>query len=252
MSPLHLLFRARNFLTIGLVLCLAWPRPAAAAGTVVSGTVKVEGQAPKPPTVKVTKDAVSCGADYASESIRVDAAGGLANVVVALRPTKPAAVAAGAATTPAGSAVKATVDQVGCRYLPHVQVVDVGTELTLVNSDRVLHNVHGNLGPVTVFNVAMPIKGQRLPTKLSRPGVVRLQCDAGHTWMNAWVYVVDCPYHAVTDAGGRFEIRDVPPGDYTLELWHEPLDGKGPGVTQSSRLTVAGDKPAHADAKLKL
>lgn len=240
---------------VALFLSLA-PHPAGAAGgSVVSGTIKAAGVAPKLPTVKVTKDASSCGAEYAGEAARVDASGGLANVVVTLRPAKPAAPAAAmpTATTAAAAAppAKATLDQVGCRYQPHVQAVGVGTELTLINSDRVLHNVHGNVGPVTVFNVAMPIKGQRLPTKLTRPGLVRLQCDAGHTWMNAWIYVVDHPHYAVTDAAGHFEIRDVPAGDYTVELWHEPLDGKGAGTTQTSRLTVT-DKPARADATFKL
>lgn len=214
----------------------------------VSGTIKVEGVAPAPPMVKVTKDATACGADHASDAVRVDATGAVANVVVTLRPAKPLPATAG--TRPLATA-KATLDQVGCRYQPHVQVASVGTELTLINSDKVLHNVHGNVGPVTVFNVAMPIKGQRLPTKLTKPGLVRLQCDAGHTWMNAWIYVADHPYHAVTDAAGNYEIRDVPAGEYTLELWHEPLDGKGPGTTQKSALSVA-DKPVRADAKLKL
>jgi plastocyanin len=223
-----------------------------AGGGTVSGIVKVAGAAPRPATVKVTKDGSSCGADYASESVKVDAAGGLANVVAILKPLKPVPPTA---VMPAGHATpaKATLDQVGCRYQPHVQAVRTGTELTLINSDRVLHNVHGNQGPITVFNMAMPIKGQRLPTKLTRPGLVRLQCDAGHTWMNAWIVVADHPYTAVTDAGGRFEIRDVPPGDYSLELWHEPVDGKGAGTTQTSRLTVTdGATPTRADALFTL
>ena len=230
----------------GVLLSIAPQTARAGGGSVVSGTVKVAGVAPKPTVVKVTKDASSCGAEYAGEAARVDAAGGLANVVVTLRSAKATAPVA-ALPAPA----KATLDQVGCRYVPHVQAVGVGTELTLINSDRVLHNVHGNVGPVTVFNVAMPIKGQRLPTKLNRPGLVRLQCDAGHSWMNAWIYVVEHPYYAVTDAAGRFEIQDVPVGDYTVELWHEPLDGKGAGTTQTSRLTVTS-KPARADATFKL
>ena len=56
------------------------------------------------------------------------------------------------------------------QYLPHVQAVTAGTSLTLMNNDRVLHNVHANLGPIQVFNVAMPIKGQKLPMKLRGPG----------------------------------------------------------------------------------
>lgn len=235
---------------LGLCLCAAAglagaPRAAAANGVVVEGTVRLAGAVPPLPPVKVARDTGVCGAEQANQAVLADAEGGLANVVVSLRPVKPPAPAV---APPPG---RATVDQVGCSYRPHVQAVTVGSELTLVNSDRVLHNVHASLGGVTVFNIAMPIKGQRLPTRLTRPGAVRLQCDAGHTWMNAWIYVLAEAAFAVTDAHGRFTIPDVPPGTYNVEYWHEPLDGKGPGVTQTARLVV-GSKPARADARLAL
>ncbi|HEX2656673.1 MAG TPA: carboxypeptidase regulatory-like domain-containing protein [Polyangia bacterium] len=224
---------------------LLWPGIAAAAGVVVDGTVKAEGPVAALPPLKITKDATACGAEQAAnEALVAGSDGAVRNVVVTLHPVK---VASPAPAVPG----RATLDQVGCLYRPHVQAVTVGSELTLVNSDRVLHNVHGNLGPVTVFNLAMPIKGQRLPTKVTRPGPVRLQCDAGHAWMNAWVYVTSDALFAVTDDKGHFSIADVPPGEYTVEYWHEPIDGKGPGVTKSVLLTV-GSKPAHVEARLKL
>jgi len=228
--------------TAAVLMALAAPVSARAAGA-VEGTVRVEGECPHLPPVKVAKDANVCGAEQASEAAATGADGGLRNVVVSLHPVKPVAVPA-----PPGHA---TVDQVGCRYKPHVQAVTVGSELTLVNSDRVLHNVHANLAGVTVFNLAMPIKGQRLPTRLTRPGPVRLQCDAGHSWMNAWIYVLAEPTFAVTDQQGHFSITAVPPGEYNIEYWHEPLDGKGAGVIKTARLVVA-DKPVRADARLKL
>ena len=228
--------------TFGL-LVVAFP-VAARAGE-VTGTVKGSDIPPKPAPSKLAKDVAVCGAEHPSDALVVGDGGALANVVVSLKPVN--------AKTPVKPPAPghASVDQVGCRYAPHVQAVSVGTELTLVNSDRVLHNVHANVGPVTVFNVAMPIKGQRLPTKLTRPGLVRLQCDAGHTWMNAWLYVSDQPYFAVTDAKGHFAIHDVPAGEYTVEYWHEPLDGTGPGMTKTAKVTVA-DGNATADATLSL
>jgi len=216
----------------------------AQAAVTVEGTVRVEGTCPTIPPVKVAKDASVCGNEQANEAVSAAADGSLRNVVVSLHAVKPPAPAA----PPPG---KATVDQVGCMYKPHVQAVTVGSELTLVNSDRVLHNVHANLAGVTVFNMAMPIKGQRLPTKLTRPGPVRLQCDAGHTWMTAWVYVLPEATFAVTDERGHFSIPAVAPGEYTIEYWHEPLDGKGAGSTKTARVVVA-DKPVRADARLKL
>ena len=250
-SPVTRSSRGRGRLiraTLTVLTVLAVTAADAGAETVkgtVAGIVRVDGECPKLPPVKVAKDASVCGAEQASEAASAGADGSLRNVVVSLHAVKPPAPAA---PPPPG---KATVDQVGCMYRPHVQAVTVGSELTLVNSDRVLHNVHANLAGVTVFNMAMPIKGQRLPTKLTRPGPVRLQCDAGHTWMNAWIYVLSEPLFAVTDDRGHFSIPAVPAGEYTIEYWHEPLDGKGAGITKSARLVV-GDKPVRADANLKL
>jgi plastocyanin len=234
----------RSLATVLLVLMVGLPGVAVAAAT-VEGTVRIEGTCPTIPPVKVGKDASVCGNEQANEAAATGADGGLRNVVVSLHAQKPPAPAV---PPPPG---KATVDQVGCMYKPHVQAVTIGSELTLVNSDRVLHNVHANLAGVTVFNMAMPIKGQRLPTKLTRPGPVRLQCDAGHTWMSAWIYVLPEPTFAVTNEHGHFSIPAVAPGEYTIEYWHEPLDGKGAGITKTARLVVA-DKPVRADARLKL
>ena len=162
-----------------------WLLPAAAsANGTVEGSVKLAGKPPALPPRAVVKDNAVCGATKPNEAVLVGAGGGLGNVVVSLRLPKPAGL-------PPPPTAGAAIDQVGCTYKPHVQAVTVGTSLTLVNSDRVLHNIHGSIGPVQTFNVAMPIKDQRLPTKLTRPGLVRLQCDAGHSWMSAWLYVFE-------------------------------------------------------------
>ncbi len=228
---------------LSALAALLVPAAALAQGS-VAGVVKLGGPAPPRAAYKVTKDAAVCGADQPNEAVVVSPAGALANVVVSLRVPRPAA--------PPPPTPNAAVDQRGCRYQPHVQAVTVGTPLALVNSDAVLHNVHGSAGPVQVFNVAMPIRNQRLPTKLTRPGLVHLRCDAGHTWMGAWVSVFEHPYFAVTGADGKFAIKDVPAGHYTVEYWHEPADGKGPGVTATAEVDVKDGATAKADATLKL
>jgi hypothetical protein len=106
-----------------------------------------------------------------------------------------------------------------CIFEPHVQALPVGS-LVIVNADPVLHNTHGFLGKATVFNVALPIKGQRIEKKLSKPGMMRVECDA-HGWMLAWILAAENPYHAVTQKDGTFTITEVPPGSYTLIAWHE-------------------------------
>ncbi len=232
-----------------MMLLAALLAPAAARadggrGGSIAGVVKLAGDTRTLPAHKVTKDASVCGADKPNEAVVAASSGALANVVVSLKGARPPA--------PPPPTANAAVDQRGCRYQPHVQAVTAGTSLALVNSDAVLHNVHGSAGPVQVFNVAMPIRNQRVPAKLARPGLVRLQCDAGHTWMGAWVYVFDHPWFAVTGADGKFELKDVPPGHYTVEYWHEPVDGKGPGVTATAEVDVKDGAPTRADAVLKL
>jgi plastocyanin len=204
--------------------------PAGAQGT-LKGNVRV-ARLPKPlPPLPVIKDGPVCGKQVPNEALVVSADRGLANVVISLRAPTPAPAGG---TTPAPTQ-NATVDQVGCRYIPHVQAVTVGTRLTLLNSDDVLHNVHAHrsegTSTLTVFNLAMPFKGQKLPTTLKRAGMMKLRCDVGHTWMSAYVAVFDHPHFAVTDARGAFEIANLPPGEHTLELWHEPLAaGSAPTV----------------------
>ena len=245
-----------SFVLVLVLVFLAIPAAVFAGGATVQGTVKVAAPIPTVASAKIAKDVATCGAEAINEAIVAKGSGELANVVVWLQPV----VASGAVkpTLPAPATGPANVDQVGCRYQPHVQALGVGSELTLVNSDRVLHNVHGNLqnasSAMTVFNVAMPIKGQKLPTKLARSGLIRLQCDAGHAWMNAWIYVFDHALFAVTDKAGHFSIAHVPAGTYNISYWHEPLDGKGAGTTTTSRVVVddKSDKGLSADITLKL
>lgn len=204
----------------------------ARAGGVIEGTVRLANPGAALPAHPVVKDGSVCGRDAPNEAVVVGAGGVLKNVVVSLKDAPPAA---GKVAPVEG----ASLDQRLCRYIPHVQAVTVGTPLSLMNNDAILHNVHANVTGMTVFNVAMPIKGQKLPIPMRKPGLMKLQCDAGHTWMNGWIYVFDHPYFAVTDERGAFVIKDVPPGQYTLELWHEPANGQGAGVRTETKVTVS-------------
>jgi hypothetical protein len=216
---------------------------ALAAGS-IQGTVKVATPAPATTPHPVVKDGSVCGKDAPNESVVVNKKGGLQNVVVFVKDAKFAGKPA--------PVEKAALDQRQCRYFPHVQALTVGTPLSLMNNDAILHNVHANDTGMTVFNVAMPIKGQKLPIPMRKPGLMKLQCDAGHTWMNGWIYVFDHPYFAVTDDAGAFTIKDVPAGEYTIELWHEPADGQGSGVRTTTKVKVTDSAPAKVELTMKL
>jgi hypothetical protein len=131
------------------------------------------------------------------------------------------------------------IDQHKCQYHPHVQAAAAGSALQILNSDPLLHNIHGYLGQITTFNVAMPIKDQKVNKKLDKPGLVRVKCDV-HSWMGAFIVVVDGPA-AVSGANGAFEIKDVPAGTYTVTAWHEKLGEKTAQVTVPASGTAAVD-----------
>ena len=193
----------------------------AQAGT-LRGRVSYAGKERSAGRIAIHKDNRTCGDTQPDESLEVDGTGGLANAVVFVEGAPPPA-------SPASSK-QATIDQRGCHYLPHVQAVQTGTELVAINSDPVLHTVHGWLGPdATAFNQAMPIQGMKQRVRLDKPGLIKVGCDAGHTWMTAWVQVFDHPYFAVTRPDGSFEIDNLPPGRWTLKSWHERL-----GLVQQS------------------
>jgi plastocyanin len=127
----------------------------------------------------------------------------------------------------------ATLDQQGCRYSPHVFGVRVGQPLEIVNSDPTLHNIHATPKVNQEFNNGQPIQGMKSThTFTAKEVMVPFKCDV-HGWMNAYVGVMDHPFFDVTEADGKFELRGLPPGTYTVEAWHERL---GP-MTQS--VTVA-------------
>ena len=104
------------------------------------------------------------------------------------------------------------LDQKGCRYTPHVFGVRAGQPLEISNSDPTLHNVHAMGRSNQEFNLSQPIQGMKNTKTFTAPEVmVHFKCDV-HSWMNAYVGVLDHPYFAVTANGGAFELKNLPPG----------------------------------------
>ncbi len=228
------------FLALALAAFLSVPAQAYEAGTVtgggtISGKITYNGTVPTRKIIP-TKDVEVCGGIREDPLIDVDADHAVANAVVFLKE-----VAKGKAWPAPGK--KPELDNVKCRFVPDVQVIPAGP-LVVVNDDPVLHNTHGYYGKRTAFNMALPNKGQRIETDLTRPGEVRVDCDA-HGWMLGWIYVVDNPYYAITGADGKFTIADVPPGNYTLVTW-QPYTGE-----MEQPVTVAAGKPVELAIELK-
>jgi len=182
-------------------------------GGTLRGFVKMAGSAPKPPPAEISKFRDVCK-NVPNESLRVDPRGGLRYAVVTLEGiTKGKAVEREAVHE---------LDNLRCRFVPHVQAASVGQFLLLRNSDPILHTAHAYFRDGQPhFNVGLyPGKVSRKP--LVSPGIVKILCEV-HPWMSGYVVVTEHPYHAVTDLYGEYEIRDVPPGTYRLRVWHESL-----------------------------
>jgi plastocyanin len=200
---------------------------AATAGE-IKGTVALDGVAPKNADIKMNADPVcvkqTAGAPQSQETFLVGKDGkSLANVFVYVKDGLSPDYSFDVPTE------SAKIDQQNCRYHPHVFGMRVGQKLEIVNSDPTLHNIHAMPKANTEFNNGQPIQGMKMDhTFTAKEVMVPFKCDV-HGWMNAYVGVLDHPFFAVTDDEGKFDIKGLPPGTYTIEAWHE----KGGAVTQS-------------------
>jgi hypothetical protein len=205
--------------------------PAVERGT-VTGTVRLDGPAPTRAPLPVYKHPEVCGASVPDDRLVVGPGGGLRFAVVTIEGVRNGSRAERDAVH--------DLDNRQCRFEPHVQVAEVGQWLEISNSDPILHNADARLGTETLFNLALP-PGRRVRRPLARSGRIAITCDVRHTWMSAFVVVTDHPYHTVTDAYGAYEIRDVPPGRYTLSVWHEELGTRDAPVTVEAARTATVD-----------
>jgi len=115
------------------------------------------------------------------------------------------------------------LDQKGCMYTPRVVGAQRGQEIIVANSDDTLHNVHTHPDKNRPQNIAQPAGSSPRELNLKRPEVmVRVSCDI-HAWMTAWIGIVDNPFFAVTGADGSYRFEGLPPGEFTLGVWHERL-----------------------------
>jgi len=212
-------------------------RPAATAKAdgpgSVTGKISFDGEPPARAVIRMAADPnCKAGPESRSETTIVSADRGLKNVFVYVKDGLGNAVYE-TPTTPI------TLDQVGCRYEPHVFGVFVGQPVAIKNSDMTLHNVHAVPTTNAEFNFGQPNEQAPIVTKMfDKPEIgVSFQCDV-HGWMRAYANVVTHPFFAVTQDDGSFEIKGLPAGTYTIEAWHEKL-GK-----QTQQVTISDGAPA--------
>ena len=218
-------------------LCIGSAAHAEAPKGTIKGTVIFEGEPPERATLKRDTDPYCKQGDGLAEDVVVTK-GKLRDVLVRVK-TGPVPKA----SVPAQPAV---IDQRGCAYVPHVIGMVAGQKLAVRNSDGTNHFVWGQLAGKTLWNKPQMAKAADLSLEsTAKPGdVIDLKCGA-HPWMQAYAVVQEHPFFAVTGDTGAFEIKGLPPGEYTLEAWHPKLGtklltvkiGTGPKATITARFS---------------
>jgi plastocyanin len=140
--------------------------------------------------------------------------------------------AAGAPKPPAGQ--KGIMDQRNLQFVPGVLVVQTGTAVDFPNSDQVRHQVY-SFSEAKTFQLPLYAGRAHDPVVFNRAGLVTLGCNI-HDSMVGYIYVTDSPWFGRTAADGTLRLRDLPPGEYTVRIWHELLDESGPQLSSNLRL----------------
>jgi plastocyanin len=204
-------------------------------GGSIKGIVKIAGPIPKDDTILVTKDKEHCGDKLPRERYLIGPGGEVKNAVVLIEYiTKGKPIAKDSVV----------IDNKHCAFHPHVQAAVQGQTLIVRNNDPMLHNTHLYLNKKTLFNFALPKTGMEIKKTINRAGLVEIECDA-HAWMKGYIYVTDHPYIAVTGDNGVFSIRDIPPGDYEVEVWHEAFG------MQEHKITIAPNEDLELHIEFK-
>jgi hypothetical protein len=199
----------------------------ASSSAIVKGVVKFEGTVPKPVHIDMSPDpkcAQTHPSGAAAEDIVTDGSGGLQNVIVFIS----AGLEGRTYDPPQDHAVML---QKGCMYQPHVLAIQANQKLEVVNADTTTHNIHPFPSNNREWNQMQP-PGLPLEETFAREEVaIPVKCNV-HPWMRSYIAVLKNPYFAVTDKNGGFELKNLPPGNYTVQAWHEKLG------TTTQKITV--------------
>jgi len=135
----------------------------------------------------------------------------------------------------------AAMDQKNLVFIPHVLPVLAGTTVDYQNSDDVLHNVFSPDKCAEKFNLGTWPKGQTRSYLFKEAGCFPVMLCNVHPEMEAYIVVLENPYYAVSAKDGSYEIKNVPPGKYTLKIWHEKLKGQSVEIEVPEKGEVVAD-----------
>ena len=206
----------------------------------INGTVKFDGTAPKASKIDMSQDP-GCKGTNEAETVVVGG-GDLANVFVYVKdglgnrtfdvPKEPV-----------------VLDQQGCRYHPHVLGVMAGQTVDIKNDDPTTHNIHPTPKDNREWNESQTPQSPALEKNFAREEIMLpVKCNQ-HPWMKMYINVVKTPFYAVTGKDGKYEIKGLPPGDYTIAFVHEKLGEQDQKVTVAAKETKTVDQSFKAAAE---
>lgn len=206
------------------------------ATATLKGVVKFEGKTPKATPINMAADS-SCAKQHPnpvlSQEVVMDAKGGLQNVVVFIAdglteqnfepPSQPV-----------------VLDQKGCMYQPHMLALQANQRMEVVNDDPTSHNIHPIPSNNREWNKSEPPGSKAEETFPREELAIPVKCNI-HPWMRGYIAVFKHPYFAVTGNDGSFDLRNLPPGTYTIKAWHEKLGTSTQKITVGANETKAID-----------
>jgi hypothetical protein len=197
----------------------------------IRGTVSLEGAPPALYPINMSSEAACAKANpspVVSPEVVTGENGALANVVVYVK----SGLGERRFDTPQHPVI---LDQKGCMYEPHIVALMTNQTLEIRNDDATIHNVHAMPKDNNEWNKAQRAGGAALETSFPRPELaIQFMCNV-HPWMRAFVFVFSNPYYAVTSKTGSFELKNLPPGVYTIEAWQEKYGAQDQAVTIGPR-----------------
>ncbi|MBI5855434.1 MAG: carboxypeptidase regulatory-like domain-containing protein [Nitrospirae bacterium] len=259
-------------LWLGIVVAAplwAYEEIAVSDGGSLVGTVVLDGKVPNPKGYNLTTlpDAIYCGRLSDGQGWRllqpfnVGDGGAFREVVVYLE-----SVHRGKPFSPFSPS---RVEARDCRFLPFANLVRDQHDVLVVNTDPAMHDIQAyetsHLGPRVLFNVPLPISPKypheaglsahfhkhfegapvTATVKMTKGRhVFTMQCGF-HAYMESWAIIQDHPYYAITDTHGHFELTDIPPGTYTVKIWH-------PYVREEIERTVTIEPKKEATVDLRV
>ncbi|PYX89017.1 MAG: hypothetical protein DMG68_06485 [Acidobacteria bacterium] len=205
----------------------------------VNGTVKYDGTAPKPQKIDMSQDP-ACKGTNESENVVVSG-GDLANVFVYVKD----GLGSRTFDVPKDAV---SIDQKGCQYHPHVLGVMAGQNVEIKNDDQTTHNIHPTPKDNREWNESQPPAAAPIEKSFAREEIMLpVRCNQ-HPWMKMFINVSKSPFFAVTDKSGKYEIKGLPPGDYTIAFVHEKLGEQTQKVTVGPKDTKTVDQTFKAGA----